>query len=54
MVENLKAGFAKKGISIGENKIREYLKYYEEKDILIKTQKLIGTVKVDHYGMVKK
>lgn len=54
MVANLKTGFLNLGISIGDNKLRDYLKYYEEQKIIGKTQKPVGKTKVDNYQLLRK
>lgn len=54
MVANLKTGFLNLGISIGDNKLRDYLKYYEEQKIIGKNQKSVGKTKVDNYQLLRK
>lgn len=54
MVTNLIANFLNAGISFGQSKAREYMKYYEQENMIVKTQRLIRTEKVDHYALVTK
>lgn len=54
MVANLKASFLNAGISVGDNKIRDFLKFYVEQNIVVKTQKQVGKAKADLYGLITK